>query len=498
MPQRTFSLRKQLRKRVINTLIRDFRLHKPEKTRGEEVRDIVLSWIKGIGLPIISTFIVLSIRLRFTSFLADATFILFFPSIIVVSWIAGLYSGIIATIFGAIAALYFVSPPLTALPLTSQFEFLLITYLIEGAIMSYFIANQRNAKSKAEDVQQSFQLLMENTIDYGIIFLDKRGYITNSNYGAYKLTGYHKSDLVGRFFSILFTKEGKAKKLYEKEYITALRKGRSEDDNYLQKKNGTDFFASGFTTSLWTQNNQLRGFVKLFRDVTQTKRLENEKEDFISIAAHELRNPVSSINLYLQMLQKYYKNNPNKEAQNYVQKASEQLQRLLDLITTLLDVSQIQQGTITLNKEAVDMNTLINQLIDNIQSSEKQHKIIKKGTIKTKIIIDKRKIEEVMINLINNAIKYSPKAKQVVVTLKNKQKEISISVTDFGIGMSNDVATKVFERFYRGKQKHIGNIPGLGLGLYISSQIVHAHGGHMSVTSSPEKGSTFAFTIPKT
>lgn len=497
MPSRIPTIARLQKDFIIENTIKDFKLHKPSKTPSQEIRELFFSWLLGLGLPVLSVLIAVLIKVRFVTIFRDAPFLLFFSPIILSGWVAGLYSGLIATLLGALAATYFFIPQFGTFHMDLKSEITVLIYVVEGIAISYLIAYQRSEKAKAEQVRLSFQLLLENTIDYGIVFFDKRGYITNANEGALHLTGYNQDEIQGKFFSILYIPEDKEKKLHEKEFITALKKGRSTDENYLQKKNGDSFFASGFTTPLWTQTNQLYGFVKLFRDITEVRRQDKEKEDFISIAAHELKNPVSSINLYLQLLQRYYQSHPNKEPQDYLRKASKQLQRLLDLITTLLDVSQIQKGKITLNKEKTNVPDLVTDVIENLQSFQKQHMLIKKGSEKAIAPIDKRKIEEVLINLINNAIKYSPEAKRVIVTVKNKQKEVVVSTTDFGMGMSKDVSTKVFERFYRGNQRQTENIPGLGLGLYISSQIIKAHGGKMSVTSQLGQGSTFFFSLPK-
>ncbi len=499
MPPRIPSLKQIQKENIIKAVIREFRNHEPEKTPQQEMQEVISSWVRGFGFPIITVLVVLIIKIQFSQVFSNVQLFLFLFPVIFSSWLAGLYSGLLATLLGIFVVSYIAVPPFWSFAIHPiRNVVVLLLYGIEGIVVSYFIANLKNATTQAESIKLSFQLLLENTTDYGIIFFNKRGYITDANEGVYRLTGYKRGELQSKFISILYTQEDKEKNIPEKEFVKALRYGKSTDENQLQKKNGSRFFSSGFTTPLWTSNNQFYGFIKLFRDTTDVKRQEQEKEDFISIAAHELKNPVSSTALYLQLLQKYYQTHPDKDAQNYLKKASNQLQRLFDLITTLLDVSQIQKGSVILNKEQVDINQLVQEIIETIQSSEKQHRIIKKGTIKTSIMIDKRKIEEVLINLLNNAIKYSPEATRILVTLENRRKDMLIHVTDFGIGMSKDVARKIFERFYRGEQKQTQFTQGLGLGLYISSQIVKAHGGDMSVASTPGKGSTFSFRIPKT
>jgi len=222
--------------------------------------------------------------------------------------------------------------------------------------------------------------------------------------------------------------------------------------------------------------------------------LNKKKGEFIGIASHELKTPLTSISAYLQFLQRNMVDEKNKQ---FIAKALRQVGKLSDLISDLLDVSKIESGKLPLNCSTFDICDLTHEVIEIIQYGNISHRIetIFKGK-ELLVCADKQRIEQVIINLISNAIKYSPDADRIIISVSETHTDVVVSVQDFGIGIKDDQQSHIFSRFYRveGMAAHIS---GLGIGLYISDDIISRHNGILGVESKHGSGSTFSFKIPK-
>ncbi len=228
-------------------------------------------------------------------------------------------------------------------------------------------------------------------------------------------------------------------------------------------------------------------------DIHDQKEKEEQKDDFISIASHEMKTPLTSAKGYLELLLMILEE--NQTAFLYANKATGAVNRLNSLVTELLDVSKIQNGKLDYNLSIFNFNEMVDEAIENIQVSAKDHSLQKTGNIVQQIKGDKERLQQVMINLLTNAIKYSPSGEKVFINVEEKEGTIQVSVQDFGVGMASQHLDKVFSRYYR-VQEHAVHFKGLGIGLYISSNIIQRHEGKIWVESEPGKGSTFYFTIP--
>lgn len=218
-----------------------------------------------------------------------------------------------------------------------------------------------------------------------------------------------------------------------------------------------------------------------------------KKDEFINMASHELKTPVTSMKIYSELLQDRLKVKNDKEGFQYAQKIEEQSNKLTTLISDLLDISKIQAGKLDYHYGMFDMNELVKDIVATTQPVNSKHKIVITGNIKRKIYGDKDKIGEVITNLLSNAVKYSPHAHIVNIKLSDSAKEALVSVQDFGMGIPMEYQKKVFERFFR---IHNKTYPGMGIGLYICDQIIKRHEGSISVKSIKDKGSTFTIHLP--
>lgn len=225
----------------------------------------------------------------------------------------------------------------------------------------------------------------------------------------------------------------------------------------------------------------------------QVQESQKKKDEFIGIASHELKTPLTSIKAYLQVLDEAEDRQPNKQ---FVQKALENVNKLQQLLFDLLDVSKIQSGQLELNINEIDIDMLIDETISAIQIVTPNHKITREGIrINQAIFGDKQRIEQVLVNLLSNAVKYSPGENKVILYTNKTSSELIISVRDFGIGIPKEEQLKVFERFYRTKDLGKHHISGFGLGLYICHDIITRHHGKIWIESE-NIGSTFYVSLP--
>ena len=184
-------------------------------------------------------------------------------------------------------------------------------------------------------------------------------------------------------------------------------------------------------------------------------------------------------------------------ALKYLVRMGDQIDRLTNIINELLDVSRIQTGRLELNLEPTSLRNLIEETCENIQATVVDHKIKCYGDELDIINIDKYRTGQVLVNLLTNAVKYSPSGGEVEMEYKNRPDDVLVSVRDQGIGIPEEYHDRIFERFYRVYDKNEKTFPGLGMGLYISSEIIKKHGGRIWVESKEGEGSTFYFTLPK-
>ncbi|MES2060979.1 MAG: PAS domain-containing protein [Bacteroidota bacterium] len=231
-------------------------------------------------------------------------------------------------------------------------------------------------------------------------------------------------------------------------------------------------------------------------DIDEQKQMQRQKDDFLGIASHELKTPVTSIKAYAQVLGAMLSNEGEEKKAQMVMKMDAQLNRLTNLIGDLLDVTKINSGRILFNKVWFDFNKAVEECVQDLQHTTNKHILVMDFKETGKVYSDKERIGQVMTNLISNAVKYSPHSNRIIISTEREGNMVTVCVEDFGIGIPEDKKDKVFEQFYRvsGSKQH--TFPGLGLGLYISNEIIRREGGKMWVNSIEGKGSTFCFSLP--
>lgn len=248
------------------------------------------------------------------------------------------------------------------------------------------------------------------------------------------------------------------------------------------------------------ENGSIKNWVGTFTDIDDQKKVEKEKDEFLSIASHELKTPLTSIKAYIQLLDRKLKLNQESAESSYMHKVQDQIEKLNNLITDLLDVSKIENGKLKITKKPTNLENVIQNAIETILQTQDENKIkIDRHGVKPDILIpfDEVRIEQVLINFLTNAIKYSPENNQIIVTtfVDEDEGEVKVNVTDFGIGIPDFKQDAVFNKFYRVEESSL-QFQGMGIGLFICSEIIKQHHGNIGVSSIVNEGSTFYFTLP--
>jgi signal transduction histidine kinase len=247
---------------------------------------------------------------------------------------------------------------------------------------------------------------------------------------------------------------------------------------------------------IYEQNRKLNEVQKaLLEEIEFRKAAESKKDEFISIASHELKTPLTSVKGYIQLLERGLAKGDIELVKSHLSKAQIQLEKLNGLIADLLDISKIESGKLKFNKQYFDLDQLLDGIIEVLHQSNPDFKIIKEGKVNTPIFADEMRIEQVIVNFLTNAIKYSPGTSEAKLNVRMQNKELYLGVRDYGIGMRPEQVKRVFEKFYRVEETS-QRFQGLGIGLYISSEIIRRHGGQINVKSNYGEGSEFYFTIP--
>lgn len=354
--------------------------------------------------------------------------------------------------------------------------------------------------------QDTYQSLLGEIRDYAIITLDVDGNIVNWNKGAEHIKGYTAKEIVGKNFRIFYTAAARADNTPEKILAAAARNGRVQHDDYRVRKDGTLFWGSVTMTALHNNEGEVTGFIKITRDLTQRKLMEDqtfqylsklemenrELEQFTYIASHDLQEPLRSISTLVELVASEYAGKLDENADSYLRFIRESSNRMSDLIKALLDYSRIGKVKV---KEAVDCNQVILNVVDDLRAAIQESKaqvimenlpVVQAYPIELKLLFQ---------NLLSNAIKFRQKDKSPVIriTCVKKEHEYEFTFADNGIGIAPRHQEKVFEIFQRLHNKL--QFEGTGIGLAHCKKIVTLHGGRIWLSSIPGEGSQFYFTI---
>jgi two-component system phosphate regulon sensor histidine kinase PhoR len=280
------------------------------------------------------------------------------------------------------------------------------------------------------------------------------------------------------------------------KYIEALKTGNIfEVENRYKRWDNTYRWHLNRAIPLRDDKGSIIFWVGTATDIEDQKREMDRKDEFIGVASHELRTPLTSLKGYLQLITAYKKEEVPPVVKQYIEKASVAINKLQHLINDLLDVSKIQAGRLEYAMGEVNLSDLMIQVIENSKHIYSLYEFESQLQPNIHINGNAERLEQVLMNFINNAVKYSMTDKKIILKTSVKNNLVRVSVTDFGIGLSAEQIGRIFERFYRVEDKKLMT-GGLGMGLYICDEIINNHHGKIGVESELGKGATFYFELP--
>jgi len=367
----------------------------------------------------------------------------------------------------------------------------------------------KKAEEELKKREERLEIILEN-IAAGISVQDAKGNLVYINPVAAKLWGYNDSEIMpqqAKFKTFKkhilqrFDIQDEGGNLYSMADLPGARalKGEKKPQavvQYYDKISQKRRWSQVKARPIFDKSGKVQFAVNIFSDITQQYELEKRKDEFISVASHELKTPLTSLKVYVQVLQKQLENYQNGKSLAYLDRMDKQIDKLNKLIHDLLDISKIQVGKLAFHYETFPIDTLLQEVVESLGSATKKHSIIISRTVDILVAADRDRIGQVLINLISNAIKYSPDSDKIIVAAEKGKSEIIVSVEDFGIGIDKEHQNRIFERFYRGGEQTEKTFPGLGIGLYISFEIIKRHGGILWVESTKGKGTIFRFSLP--
>ena len=436
---------------------------------------------------------------------------------IIVAIFAGFFGAIILGIMGLLVILQIIA---TSVQQGINIQFI-IGYLFFGFLPLIFSLvlwirrqktddNTSNLENKLSAVESKSDVVI-NAIDDGVLAISKDGNIELINPSAQQIIGWDQGDALGlNWKSVLklVTSDGKDVEDLENPISQSLSKNQPthNDKLFLLTSSEKRILVSIVSSPVGTDGE---GIIVVFRDITKEKAEEREQAEFISTASHEMRTPVASIEGYLGLALNPATAHIDEKARDFITKAHESAQHLGRLFQDLLDISKVEDGRMKNNPKIINVNEFLKDIFDGLatKANEKQLNYIFMpdivGESKEKSLqpifyanIDPDHFREVVSNLIENAIKYTPSG-EVVVNITGDDKQISVSVKDSGIGIPAEDIPHLFQKFYRVDNSDTREIGGTGLGLYLSRRLAEAMSGNLRVESKYKEGSTFYLEIPR-
>jgi len=346
----------------------------------------------------------------------------------------------------------------------------------------------------AEERSAKLAAIVESSDD-AIIGKTLEGIVTSWNKGAERMFGYADHEIIGESIFKLIPEN---RRYEEPMIISQLEKGERVDhyETTRLKKNGMPIDVSLTISPIRNKAGDIIGISKIARDITEQKRDEQRKNDFIGMASHELKTPLTSLTALIQVLQQKVKENGDHLMISVLARANSQTKKMAALINGFLNVSRLESGKLLIEQHTFELNSLISEIIDEMRLSISTHTLAFEPVGEIHVDADREKIGSVLSNLLSNAIKYSPKGKVVAVQCAVGPELVTVSVQDEGIGINPQDMERLFDRYYRVQSEHTRHISGFGVGLYLSAEIIQRHGGTIWAESKKDKGSTFYFTLP--
>lgn len=279
-------------------------------------------------------------------------------------------------------------------------------------------------------------------------------------------------------------------------HALSLEKAVTGKEFEYERKDGKKLHLQVSSAPIQSKSGKIIAAASIVADVTVQREMEERKDDFVNMASHELKTPITSIKLYVDTLLLQLKHSNDHKTKKILVGIQSQTNRLQELVNDLLDVSRLQTGKLMFHKERFRLDTLIDETVDGLQGVTNDHVLTCAKKTPTVVLADRFRVYQVLTNLITNAVKYSPAGSKIIIRLTKEEGKAVVSVQDFGIGIAKEQHKKIFDRLYQVAEDRGKTFPGFGMGLYISREIIKRHRGSIWVESELDKGSIFLFTLP--
>jgi PAS domain S-box-containing protein len=360
--------------------------------------------------------------------------------------------------------------------------------------------NRKISESEKEKVKS--EVTLENIGD-GIVGLDPNGVITFVNNQACDMIGYQKDEILGKKFDLIFQmvdEDGREVPISSRPIHDALFKNKKVvSRNYFYKKRDGSKFAVAITATPIVFMKQVIGGVDVFRDITKEYEIDKMKTEFISLASHQLRTPLSAMKWFAEMLLDGDLGKLTEEQNEIVQNIYDSNERMIELVNTLLNISRIESGKIIIDPTPTDLEKLVNEVVKELQIKiqDKKHTLVISVNKHLPMVnIDPKLVRHVYMNLLTNAIKYTPEGGQIIVMISKIDDQIVNQISDNGFGIPKAQQEKVFNKFFRAENIQKVETDGTGLGLYLAKAIIESSKGKIWFESEEGKGTTFWFQLP--
>lgn len=378
------------------------------------------------------------------------------------------------------------------------------------AIFLYNFRRRKHAEKGLEESERRFDLLMQHVKDYAIFMIDPGGNVMTWNEGAEQIKGYKAEEVIGKPISIFYTDEDNARGESEDNLRIAAALGSYECVGVRKRKDGTLFHADVVYTCMRNQRQDITGYVKITKDISEQRRAEEEmrqslqkerelnemKSRFVTLASHEFKTPLSVILSSVGLIEKYNGSDMGDKRLHHVQRIRNNVKNLRQILGDFLSLEKLEAGVIKNSPVSIDLVALTGEAIQDMEESCKagQKIILEVQGDAKRTTLDENLLRNILNNLLSNALKYSPEQDTILLTLQYEADEVHLRITDHGIGIPPEEQAHLFERFFRAT--NTGGIPGTGLGLSIVKRYLDLMGGAIAVSSEPSKGTTFAITLP--
>jgi PAS domain S-box-containing protein len=365
------------------------------------------------------------------------------------------------------------------------------------------LTERRRHEQELQERERNFRLLVDGVKDHAMFLLDRNGRIRTWNVGAQRVLGHSAEEAIGRDLSALFTEHDQASGRPTVELAASAETGAFRAEGWRQRADGTTFWAEVSTTALFDDMRRLQGFVQIVRDLTERQRVEaletegRRINEFIALLSHELRNPLAPIQNAVAVLGKVADKPEMKWCVDVIGRQAAHMKRLVD---DLLDVSRITSGKIKIERKLLDLNAVAALAVDAMRgsASERGHALVLQAAPQPLMVLgDATRLNQVLVNLLVNALKFTPPNGQIRVLVDQRGVGACVQVIDNGIGMSESLLRHAFEPFVQGAGALDRSEGGLGIGLTLVKSIVELHGGSVAAASrGPGHGTTVTLSLP--